>query len=97
MARPLLISFHRFCSFAAFAHCMFDERFPSFVVRFRQRRMHMDRNECIKALTVAGMSWAAATRLFDDQIVSRPDSERRFSVEHFALLASEASRLRKEV
>jgi hypothetical protein len=56
----------------------------------------MDRLSCINALIATGMTWWAATCLFDDMLAWRAESERSFWVGHFVMLAQEDNQLRKE-
>lgn len=56
----------------------------------------MDRIGCINALIAAGMTCWAATCLFHDVLVWRPECERWVLVEHYVMLAQEDIQLRKE-
>ena len=56
----------------------------------------MDRNDCIKALMVAGVTWAMATWLFHEHMARVCECRRVELVEHFVELAREDAQLRKE-
>lgn len=49
----------------------------------------MDRSTCISLLMAAGMTWAAATWLFHEQLARASERRRRVLVEHFVALSTE--------